>query len=104
MDEHIYVDGQKVAQLSPGGYYVTSVIPGEHTVASQMLVSMFNWQEIRTKLVTVADKSHYVKVGTGITFSIGVYTEMQKRIGILEAENALPLLATMKLQKQSMGK
>ncbi len=65
MDEHIYVDGQKVAQLSPGGYYVTSVIPGEHTIASQMLVSMFNWQEIRTKLVTVADKSHYVKGGGG---------------------------------------
>ncbi len=103
MDEHLYLNGKKVAQLSPGGYYVSLVIPGEHTVAAKMLVSMFNWQEIHTKLITVPDRSHYVKVGTDITFSIGVYTEMKRRIEILEEENALPLLTTMKLQKQSPG-
>lgn len=103
MDEHIYLDGKKVAQLSPGGYYATSIPPGEHTVASQMLVSMFNWQEIHTTLVAGADRKHYVKVGTGIAFSTGFYTEMTRRIEILEEETALPLLETMKLQQQSTG-
>lgn len=103
MDEHIYLDAKKIAQLSPGGYYATSIPPGEHTVASQMLVSMFNWQEISAKLVAVADRKNYVRVGTGITFSTGFYTEMTRRIEILEEETALPLLETMKLQQQSTG-
>lgn len=103
MDEHIYLDAKEIAQLSPGGYYATSIPPGEHTVASQMLVSMFNWQEISAKLVAVADRKHYVRVGTGITFSTGFYTEMTRRIEILEEETALPLLETMKLQQQSTG-
>jgi hypothetical protein len=98
-DQHISLDGKEVAHLSPGGYHVISVIPGNYRVSMQV-PSGFTTKELALRLATVADRSHYVKVGFALVYGAVAYNKYETRIEVLEEELAISQLGRMKLQKQ----